>query len=124
MSVDRTTYLLYGFKFTKKEELAVIDDNWEDLMNSGPTYEIFNSSDSNQIVVYDGMCGNYMYIGLKLAKIDDYWVESESCVEIPQDHLGGRLENQLYLGMDIWPSYLLDLCKDHEPRLYLFIHYS
>ena len=85
MSVDRTTYLLYGFKFTKKEELAIIDDNWEDLMWGDETREIFNSPGSKETLVYDGMCGNYAYIGLKLAKIDDYWVESESCVEIPQD---------------------------------------
>ena len=125
MSVDRTTYLLYGFKFTKKEELDVIDDNWEDLMWGDETREIFNSPGSKETLVYDGMCGNYAYIGIKLAKVDDYWGETEEpCIEISQDHLGGRLENQLYIGMESWPSYLQDLCKDHEPGLYLFIHYS
>lgn len=121
MSVDRTTYLLYGFKFTKEKDLDVFDDNWEDLMESGPTYDLFNDPDSKQILVYDGMCGNYAYIGLKLAEIDEY-CDDEGCVEIPKDDLEG-LENQLYLGMGSWPQYLQDLCKDLEPGLYLFIHF-
>ena len=121
MSVDRTTYLLYGFKFTKEKDLDVIDDNWEDLMESGPTNDLFNDPDSKQILVYDGMCGNYAYIGLKLAEIDEY-CDDECCVEIPKDDLEG-LENQLYLGMDSWPPYLQDSCKDKTPGLYLFVHF-
>lgn len=121
MSVDRTTYLLYGFKFTSEEEMDKLDEHYEDLMENEPNRLIFNDQSSDKTIIWDGMCGEYIYVGIRLAEIDDFYNGDSGCVEISKDDLEG-LENKLYLGMESWPQYLQDLCKDHEPGLYLFIH--
>ena len=120
MSVDRTSYLLYGFLFEKEEEMDIIDDeHYEDLMEEEPYSSIFNNSNSKQIAVFDCMCGQYIYIGIKLAELDEY---DDDCVcEIDEDRING-LKEELKSYIEKWPDYLVDLCKDKTPKLYFFIH--
>ena len=118
MGVDRTSYLLYGFKFTNEKEKDVIDENWDDLMEDSPAAEIFNSSDSGQALVYDYMCGEYCYVGLVLAKVDEY--DDDNTIELNHEELYG-LKDKLFECMKKWPNYLTDLCKDKFPKMYFFI---
>lgn len=121
MSVDRTTYLLYGFKFTSEEEMDKLDEYYEDLMDNEPYRLIFNDRSSDQTTIWDGMCGKYIYVGIKLAEIDDFYNGDEGCVEIPEKEMED-LKERLKEYMKSWPLYLLDLCRGHESKLYLFVH--
>ncbi len=121
MSVWITSYLLYGYKFTKKKEIKIIDEHCEELMEEKPYSEMFNNDDSDQILVEDCMCGNYVYIGLKLASIDED--EDDACVNISGNDIQD-LKNKLYDHMKSWPDYLINMVKNYEPSLYLFVHAS
>lgn len=118
MSVDRTTYLFYGFKFTEKNDIRVINKHYDELMEEKPYSENFNNSSSEQAIVYDYMCGEYVYIGIKLAKINEY---DEDSIELNHEELYG-LKDKLFECMKKWPDYLRDLCKDKFPKMYFFIH--
>lgn len=120
MGVDRTSYLLYGFKVEDEETMDFIDgEHYDDLMEEKPYSLMFNNSKSDQTIIFDGMCGNYIYIGLKLAELDEY--EDDITVEIDKDKIN-NLENKLKEAMTSWPNYLSDLFKDKEPKLYFFVH--
>ena len=121
MSVDRTTYLLYGFKFTSEEDMDKLDEHYEDLMENEPYRLIFNDQSSEQTTVWDSMCGEYIYVGMKLAEIDDFYNGDSGCVVVPRDKVV-ELKSRLDEYMKSWPPYLIDLCKGHEPELYFFIH--
>ena len=120
MGVDRTSYLIYGFKFTDEKEMKVLDDNYDELMEDDPYSGMFNNSDSDQTIVYDGMCGQYVYIGMKLAEIreDDF---DNISVEISETEVMG-LDKQLSDNMEEWPEYVQKLCRNKEPKLYFFVH--
>lgn len=119
MSVDRTTYLLYGFKFTSEEEMDKLDEHYEELVEKEP--HIFDCASSDQITVWDGMGGEYIYVGIRIAEIDGIYSGEEGYVEISEKDLE-NLKPRLDGYMESWPPYLQDLCKDKTPGLYLFIH--
>ena len=118
MSVDRTSYLLYGFKFTDQKDFKVFHDNYDELMEEDPYSKLFNNSDSDQTIVYDGMCGLYVYIGMKLAKVNEF---DEKSVEISETEIIG-LQKRLMDSMEEWPEYVQKLCRNKEPKLYFFVH--
>jgi len=119
MSVWRTSYLLYGYKFIKKKEIKIIDEHYEELMEEKPYSDMFNNDDSDQVLVYDGMCQDYTYVGLKLASVDEY--EEEPYVSISAEDVL-NLKNKLEEKMKSWPDYLIDMVNGYEPRLYMFMH--
>lgn len=120
MGVDRTSYLLYGFKVEDEDKMDIIDgEHYEDLMEEEPYSSMFNNSDSDQTIIYDGMCGEYIYVGLKLAEIDEY--DDNETVELSIEELT-KLNAKLKKAMEKWPDYLVDLFKDDTPKLYFFIH--
>lgn len=119
MSVDRTSYLLYGFKVEDEKQMAVFDDHYEELMEEKPFSELFNNSESDQTIIFDYMCGNYTYIGIKLAEADEY--DDDGYVEIDKERLN-NVDKELKEHMKNWPDYLLTLFNDVEPKLYFFIH--
>ena len=118
MSIDRTSYLLYGFKVTDKNQIEVFDDHYEDLLEEKPYSNMFNNTKSEQTIVYDYMCGEYIYIGLRLASVDE---DDETPVELSESDLH-NLNEKLNNCMSNWPDYLVDMFKNIEPKLYLFIH--
>ena len=120
MSVWKTSYLLYGYKIEDKKELDLLmDDHYEDLMEEKPYSNMFNNEKSDQQIVFDGMCGRYMYVGEVLASIDeDEDAEWTSVSEKDLANLDARLKEH----MKNWPDYLLDVVKDKDPMLYFFIH--
>lgn len=121
MSIWNTTYLLYGFKLEKQKEIDTIDDHYEELMEEEPYSDIFDNEDSDQVLVYDGMCGNYVYIGLKLASIEED--EDDPFVNISEDDVH-NLKDKLLECMKNWPDYITKLTKNYKPELYMFIHSS
>jgi hypothetical protein len=80
---------------------------------------MFNNEASDQTIIYDAMCGDYIYVGLKLAEIDE-WDDNET-VELSIEELT-KLNGKLKEAMKKWPDYLVDLFKDDTPKLYFFIH--
>lgn len=119
MGVDRTSYLLYGFKVTKKRQMDVFDDHYDELMEDEPFSDMFNNEDSNQTIVFDSMCGNYVYIGVKLAELDEY--DNDETVELDKEKLL-KIDEELKKYMKDWPDYLLTLFNNVEPKLYFFVH--
>ena len=119
MGVDRTSYLLYGFKVEAEKDMEVFDDHYEYLMEEKPYSEMFNNSKSEQTIIFDRMCGNYIYIGIVLAKLDEY--DDDISIEIPESELN-NLKLKLFENMTKWPDYLKDLFSEEIPKLYLFIH--
>ena len=116
MSVEKTSYLLYGFKVTDKEEKKTLNIHYEDLMENDLR---FNCRNSEQRIVYDFMCGNYIYVGIVLAKIDED--ESDTSIEISDTNFND-LKARLDEYMKDWPKCLLNVVNDKEPKLYFFIH--
>ena len=119
MSVDRTSYLLYGFKVDKKKQIKIFKDYYDELMEEKPYSEMFNNSNSNQRIIYDYMGGDYVYIGIVLAKLDEY--DDNISIEIPEYELN-NLKLKLFENMSKWPKYLLDIFYEEIPKLYFFIH--
>ena len=66
MSVDKTSYLLYGFKVEDRGKLKILENMYDDLMETPPCSNIFNSTQSDQTIVWDVMCGKYVYVGILL----------------------------------------------------------
>jgi len=119
MGVYRTSYLVYGFKFKDKTDKKVFDDNYNDLMENTPYWEFFNNTRSDQCLIFDAMSGDYVYIGIKLAKLDE-WDDNIS-IEISEDEIY-KLKDKLNEYMKAWPDYVQNLCKGMIPKLYFFIH--
>lgn len=119
MGVDRTSYLLYGFKVDNKKQIKIFDDHYDELMEESPYSEMFNNSKSKQTIVFDGMCGDYVYIGLCLAELEEY--DDRRAIEISGEDIL-YLNNKLFNAVDNWPKYLQDLFKGVTPKLYFFIH--
>ena len=119
MSVEKTSYLLYGFKVMDKEEKEVFNKHYEDLMENDPYSEMFNNKNSNQAIVFDPMCGKQIYIGIRLGKINEY---DEDSIEISNQDMNDVNMN-LYQAIDKWPTYLKNMFKDVKPKLYFFINY-
>lgn len=118
MGVDRTSYLIYGFKFDKKDDIKVIDDNYEELLD-GEYCEIFNNRYSEQTIVYDYMCKEYVYAGITVAKLDEY--DDDESIEIDDTEFY-KLNNKLTDCINGWPDYLIKLIENKKPKLYFFIH--
>lgn len=119
MSVWRTSYLVYGYKFEEKKEMNVFNEHYDELLYEPPYSEMFNSKNSKQEIIYDGMCVNYAYIGIVLAKIDED--EYDGYAEIENNDVS-ELESQLKKYEEKWPEYVKDIVKDKDPKLYFFIH--
>ena len=118
MGVWRTSYLIYGFKIEDEARLDVLGDHEEELLFEEPYSEIFNGYDSDQTIISDVMCGQYAYIGLELAHIDEL---DEGYYEWSEEQMTG-LNERLKECMEKWPDYLRGICRDIEPKLYFFIH--
>jgi hypothetical protein len=119
MGVDRTSYLLYGFKFEDKKSMKVINNHYDELMEEPPYENLFNNINSDQTIIFDCMCGDYIYVGVKIFKADEY--DDDVSEEISINSLVSK-SNMLLEYMKSWPDYLRKLCKDMEPKLYFFIH--
>lgn len=119
MGVDRTSYLLYGFKVEDEKGMDIFDDNYDELMEEEPYSNIFNNSNSDFGIVYDCMCGNYVYIGIVLAELDEY--DDDETIELSVEELND-LNTKLVEAMKTWPKYLQDLLANMTPKLYFFIH--
>lgn len=120
MSLKRDCYLLYGFKIEGKPKIKVFDDNYEELMEKAPYSKFFNNCNSEQTIVFDCMCGEYIYIGIKLAKLDVEYDDTEN-VEISEGDINS-LNDKLNEYMKLWPNYLFDLCNGRMPKLHFFIN--
>ena len=118
MSVWRTSYLVYGYKFEEEKDMNVFNEHYDEL-DEPPYSEMFNDEKSEQEIIYDGMCGNYAYIGIVLAKIDED--EYDGYAEIDQKDVNG-LDKKLKKYEEKWPDYVKDIVKDKDPKLYFFIH--
>ena len=120
MSLERDCYLLYGFKIESKSDIKVFNDNYEELMEKTPYSKFFNNCNSEQTIVFDCMCGEYVYIGIKLAKLDAEYDGTEN-VEFSEEDINS-LNDKLNEYMKLWPNYLFDLCNGRMPKLYFFIN--
>lgn len=117
MSVERKSYLLYGFRFDEKFQIDTIRNNYDELMED--TYsDLFNSSKSDQTIVFDGMCGEYVYVGINVCVVEEF---DDSYREISINELVS-MSNKLLEYKKAWPDYLQDLCKYMEPKLYFFVY--
>lgn len=112
IKIERTSYLIYGFRLGEQSDVDVIDDHHEELMENKPYSKIFNNVKSNQAIIED-LYG--YYVGIKLADVN----EGDWC-EISEDDLLNLKNNKLLEYMNTWPDYLIDILKDKEPKLYMF----
>ena len=120
MSAEKTSYLLYGFKVEDKGKLKILENMYDDLMETPPYSNIFNSTKSDQTIVWDVMCEKYVYVGILVAKKDE-WDDSGTEIDEKQfDFLKYKLKEYMYE----WPEDLFELLKCDEPKLYFFIRYS
>lgn len=119
MGVDRTSYLVYGFKFENEDHRKIFDDHYDELMEDDPYWEFFNCNQSDQCLIFDAMCGEYVYIGIKLAELDEW--DDDISIEISEDEIY-ELKTKLNEYMKAWPDYVQNLCKGMIPKLYFFIH--
>ena len=119
MGVDRTSYLLYGFKIEDESKMNVINDHYDELMEEPPYENLFNNINSEQTIIFDSMCGDYIYVGIKIFKADEY--DDEVSEEISINSLVSK-SNMLLEYMKSWPDYLVDMCKYMEPKLHFFVH--
>ena len=119
MSVWRTSYLMYGYKFEEENDMRVFDEHYDELMEEPPYSKMFNNEDSTQEIIFDVMCGNYVYIGIVLAKIDED--EYDGYAEINKEDVN-CLEMEIEECRKKWPEYVKDIAKDKQPKLYLFVH--
>lgn len=121
MSVWKDTYLVYGFKVTNQKLFELINDDWYDnLMEEEPYSKFFNNRNSAQGIIIDGMCGNYIYIGIKLARIEED--SDDACINLKGTDVI-NLQAKLEKYMEEWPDYLVNALNDIEPGLWLFTHY-
>lgn len=120
MSAEKTSYLLYGFKVEDRGKLKILENMYDNLMETPPCSNIFNSTKSDQTIVWDVMCGKYVYVGILIAKKDE-WDESGTEIDEKQfDFLKYKLKEYMYE----WPEDLFELLKCGEPKLHFFIRYS
>jgi len=111
MSVDRTDYIVYGWKlpFDIKNEKNEIIDLWDDKYRSmieGHPGEEFT-------IIRDGMCAEYTVFGLSIDQTYDEWdfVELDIKKYDPK-----KLKNKYKEMFD-------NDCKT-EPYLFIFSHFS
>lgn len=119
MSLDKESFIVYGFKFDESQ-LDVIDDHWDELFEEEPYASrfYFDEDDTDEVIVEDTMCGQYAYAGLKLSRITEYSKKSTKEDVSKFENLQEKLEEK----MKTWPDYLLEAVKDMTPALYSFQH--
>jgi len=118
MSIDRTTYLIYGYKIEDEKGIDSFDEHYEELFETEPYSKMFNNVNSDQTIVCDQMCGNYVYIGIQIAKLD---YEDDASLEIDHDKLN-ELDGRLNEYMNHWPDYVLEIVKNKRRNLFCFVH--
>jgi hypothetical protein len=114
MGVDRTDYIVYGWKLPYKLKTSIGDniDLWSDKfrpMIEGKPGEKFS-------IISDGMCGDYNVFGIILERGGDKW-EGWDFVEL-------NIHN---FNVDDLKSKYVELFEsepDTNPTLFIFSHFS
>jgi len=121
MSIDRTDYIIYGWKlpFDIKNENGDVIDLWEDKflsMIEGHPGEEFT-------IIRDGMCCKYTVFGLRIDSSDDWDFVN---LNILQQFDFRSIKNNRYNSDKVKDKYkeLFGTDIETEPYLFIFTHYS
>ena len=105
MGVDRTDYIIYGWKFP--------------YMDSEEAEDVHEKLKEGEAFIDDGMCGEYSVFGLQLAEGGHDW-EGWNFKELDfKDHKAEDLKKRYYEIFD----WIIEGEPLEEPKLFIFSHF-
>ena len=108
MGVDRSDYIVYGWKMKYSDDIDYYDDKFQKYLEGHP--------DVDETLVIDGMCGEYAVFGTYVDHVEDDgdgWEFKELAFE---DFDSAHLK-ELY-------KELFGTEPEGEPKLMIFSHFS
>lgn len=111
MGVDATAYLVYGVKFEGEEITETLDELREAMYDN----------DDNDMVIYDGMCGQYMVFGHIFSHQEvhsDYEMVEIDATDLP--NVSWEYRKMFKDKYPEWP----DILEGKKFKLLSFVHYS
>ncbi|MBR6907798.1 hypothetical protein IKN40_04860 [bacterium] len=109
--IDSYTNVIYGWKFIGEEvdklkhELEVWDEDYMD--------------NTQNICVFDYMCGDYLYIGARLGRFDNSEDNEEIIVNDKLINSSTKKFNDFIKDNPEFDNIIKDYIKDKKPQLYI-----
>lgn len=116
MGIDRTDYIVYGWKLPFKlknesGEINILDDKFLPFIEGRPGVDY--------LISYDGMGGKYIVFGKKLLSCDEYegsgWDFKDISIGI-EDLDSKNLKDKF--------KELFEMNPEVEPKLFIYSHFS
>ncbi len=120
MGVDRTDYIIFGFKFSPKDLKQHGIDLWDDKYL--PYIE--GHQGVEYIIVNDGMSGEYVVFGKLINQADEN--EGSNFKKIEYDSFFSDQVNKaiIYKFKELFGNEMYASIEDIDPQLLVFSHYS
>jgi hypothetical protein len=120
MGVNKTHYIIFGFKVHPNKLKSEKIDIWSDKFL--PYIE--GHKDIPYTIIYDGMCGEYLVFGKLIHKDHDY--DSFSFTSISYKDFFDDKENKevTQAFIDLFGKEIFNDLEDEEPQMLVFTHFS
>jgi len=109
MSVNRTVYIIYGMKLND-EQASNLYDKWEE--EDYPDWLHIGNAEDGIGYIYDGMSGEYAFVGKKQYEFDEYddfgHITMDFLSEVEKVRVKARIEEILGYKVDKLDYILVD----------------
>lgn len=120
MGVDRTDYIIFGFKLNPEELKRKNINLWDEK------YLPYREGRKNipYSIIHDGMCGEYTVFGKVINSTGDYEGTSFTVINY-KDFFDDELNNELIQDfIALFGKELYETLDEEEPQMLVFSHYS
>jgi hypothetical protein len=120
MGVNRTDYIIFGFKVSPKE----IETRNIDLWTGKYLPYLEGQKDILYIIINDGMCGEYLVFGKLINQAVDYEGTTFTVISYKDffDDEENKKVTQAFI--DLFGKEVYDTLDDEEPQMLVFSHFS
>jgi len=120
MGVDRTDYIVYGFKFKPNDLKQSGIDIWADKYL--PYVE--GHKGVTDIIVYDGMSGEYVVFGKLINKAEEHQGTGFTTISYRDFFDDDERERVTAKFRELFGDAIYDDLEEDEPQMLVFSHYS
>lgn len=119
MGVDRTDYIVFGFKMNpalfKSKKIDIWDNKYLPFMEGHPGI--------TDTIVYDGMSGEYLVFGKLINRAEEHEGVNFTTISYKDFFDDEETKRVTEKFIELFGKEILDELDDDEPQMFVFSHY-